>query len=103
MNAPTWDRVKQVFQEALDRPSHERAARVHELCGTDQTLLAEVESLLATHEQAGRFADRPARELLDALSLGPASQRIASVSLVLQAGDRLGAYQIQSLVGAGGM
>src|SRR6185295_4217719 len=28
-----WERVKQVFQEALARPPQERAACLHELCG----------------------------------------------------------------------
>jgi hypothetical protein len=30
MNAPTWDRVKQIFQDALERPPHERAAYVRD-------------------------------------------------------------------------
>ncbi len=102
-NAPSWDRVKQVFQEALARPPHERAACLQQMCGEDRALRAEVESLLATHQQAGSFADRPALELLDELALGWDSQTFASVGRVMRAGDRLGAYEIQSLLGSGGM
>src|SRR5438093_363383 len=102
MNAPTWDRVKQVFQDVLDRPPHERAASMRELCGEDRALQAEVESLLATHAEAGSFAERPAIELIGALPLGADSSG-ASIGRAVHSGDRLGVYEIQSLVGAGGM
>jgi Tol biopolymer transport system component len=100
MRAPNWDRVKQIFQEALDQPANERAAFVREQCGADAALQAEVESLLATHEQAGRFGEEPAVELLRGIR---SDSRIAGASRLLGVGECLGAYQIQSLVGAGGM
>ena len=55
MNAPGWDRVKQAFQDVLDRPPHERAACVREMCGDDRALREGVESLLATHKEARQF------------------------------------------------
>jgi tRNA A-37 threonylcarbamoyl transferase component Bud32 len=103
MNASRWDRVKQVFQEVLERPAHERAARLRELCGGDLGLLAEVESLLATHDKAGSFAEQPANELLHALEGGAGNRSFSSVGRVVRPGDRLGVYEIESLVGAGGM
>ena len=57
-----WDRVKQVFQAALDTPPEKRAAFVREACGTDHDLRTEVDSLLLAHERAGSFAERPALE-----------------------------------------
>ncbi|HYN06359.1 MAG TPA: protein kinase [Vicinamibacterales bacterium] len=102
-HVPNWDRVKQVFQAVLNLSPHQRTARARELCGDDQALLAEVESLLASHQQAGGFAERPAVELLNALPSEPKPQREESGIHALQVGDRLGVYQIQSLVGAGGM
>jgi serine/threonine protein kinase/WD40 repeat protein len=99
---PNWDRVKQVFQEVLDRPAPERAAYLRELCGDDGALRSEVESLLANHQQAGSFAERPEIELLDALAPGTDSGS-ASTRRVVHPGDRLGVYEIQALVGAGGM
>ena len=42
-------------------------------------------------------------ELLDALALGTDSPSVAPLGRRVQAGDRLGVYEIQSLVGAGGM
>jgi eukaryotic-like serine/threonine-protein kinase len=100
MNAPSWDRVKHLFQAALDRPPAERSAYLHEQCGDDRALQAEVESLLATHEQAGAFAGRPELELLGALD---SDNRMAAARRALHAGDRLGVYKIQALIGAGGM
>ena len=103
MNAPSWDRVKQIFQDVLDSPPHQRAARVRELCGEDRALQAEVDSLLASHKEAGSFAERPEAELLDAFAPGTEFSGGASVGRVMRPGDRVGVYEIQSLVGAGGM
>ena len=100
---PTWDRIKEVFQEVLDSPLEERSARLRELCGADRSLQTEVESLLVTHDQAGSFAERPADELLDALGVDGDSGTVASAGRVVRPGDRLGVYEIQALVGAGGM
>src|SRR5262245_66102635 len=100
MNAPTWERIKEVFQDALERPAHQRAEWLRARCGADRALQAEVESLLATHEEAGSFA------LLGVSLPGPLDvQNNASgpVAPTLRLGERLGDYEIQSLVGAGGM
>ena len=51
MHAPNWDRVKQIFQDALERQPTDRARYVQEQCGADRALQAEVESLLATHQE----------------------------------------------------
>jgi eukaryotic-like serine/threonine-protein kinase len=98
---PPWARVKEVFQEALERPPEERLARARELCGGDGPLLASVTSLLAAHQEAGTFGERPAEEVLNALSAdsAPDNQRVPE----LPPGTRLGVYEIQSLLGAGGM
>jgi serine/threonine protein kinase len=103
VTSPNWDRVKHVFQEALERPAGEQLAFARERCGNDRAALAEVESLLAAHKQAGRFAERPAVELLQALPLEHDSDDGRDPVGVLHPGARLGAYEIQSLVGSGGM
>ena len=103
MKTPSWDRVKHVLQAALEREPQDRTACVREMCGTDQALLVEVESLLATHEQAGSFAERPAIELLRELSRTPDGESFTSAGRVLHPGDLVGVYEIQSMLGAGGM
>lgn len=62
MNAPSWDR-KEFFQRALDQPLDIRAQWLEERCGRDAALLAEVQSLLATHDAAGSVADQAAGDL----------------------------------------
>jgi len=103
MSAANWDRVKQLFQAALDRPPHERVAYLREVCGSDRALQAEVESLLARHGEASSFAVRPASELLGQLTVGADGRMFDSPGLVVHAGDQIGVYEIQSLLGAGGM
>ena len=98
---PPWGRVKHVFQEALERPPEERLARARDLCGDDGALLAAVSSLLAAHQELGSFGERPAEEVLNTLSADfrPDAQNVPA----LPSGTRLGVYEIQSLLGAGGM
>jgi serine/threonine protein kinase len=100
---PNWGRVKQVFQEALDLPAQERLPHARAQCEHDPALLAEVESLLAAHQDAGSFAERPGEELLNALPSEPGVPAADDRAPLLTEGARLGAYEIQSLVGAGGM
>jgi serine/threonine protein kinase/tetratricopeptide (TPR) repeat protein len=84
-----WDRVKRVFQSALELSPDTRPSFLDETCGDDAALRAEVESLLRADEQAASFPERLA---FDERAGGP-----------LQRGDRLGPYDIVALVGAGGM
>ncbi len=102
INAPNWHRVKEIFQAALERPAHERAAWLRERCEGDPALRAEVQSLLATHEEAGDFAEEPAIELLHGLGVAVDSGTGVSAA-ELQPGRRLGVYEIQTMLGAGGM
>src|SRR5688572_20305139 len=81
---PSWNRVKQILEAALDRPPVERAEFVVRTCGDDPSLRGEVESLLAAIGQAGTFIEPP-----------PA--------LVLKPGDSLDSYQVLEFLGAGGM
>ena len=103
MRAQNWERIKHVFQEALDSPPDARLARARELCGDDRAMLDEVESLLVTHQRAGDFAEQPAVELLRALPSEAAIPTAVVPAPSFRAGDRLGAYEIRSLIGAGGM
>ena len=83
-----WDRVKQIFQSALDRAPRERSAFVREACGEDDRVRAEVESLLGAHQEAGGFAEKGV------------GIRDLGLDLI---GREIGAYRILSLLGAGGM
>ena len=102
-DAGDWNRVKDLFHAVLDRTPDDRAAFLHEACAHDPAVLAEVESLLAAHDQASDFAERPGLEALGELSRLSADGILDSVERVLHRGDRLGAYEVLSELGAGGM
>src|SRR6185436_21095866 len=91
VTAAQWTRVKEVFQAAVERPLDERAAYLTGACGNDPGLRAEVDRLLAAHEQAGSFIETSATPP----QTEPATR--------LQPGDRIGRYEISGLLGAGGM
>jgi VWFA-related protein len=98
---PTWSRVQEVLQAALDEPAETRGQFVREMCRDDEILFAEVQSLLVAHDRAGDFAERPA---LCRLADGPtATDDLATHHPLLSPGDRLGPYEIRSFIGAGGM
>lgn len=91
-----WQRVGDLFVEALEQPLAERAAFVRSATQGDAALEAEVLSLIAAHDRAAtsRFLDRPAAALDPTLLDEPPSPLI---------GRSLGPYVIRSEVGRGGM
>jgi hypothetical protein len=52
MTPERWRRLKELFGGALERSGEERVAFLVRECAGDGALLAEVERLLASHEQA---------------------------------------------------
>jgi hypothetical protein len=90
MTPAQWDRLKTVFQGALDQPAEARRQWLVQQCADDRTLLQEAEALLASYETAGTFLEAPAELDPDDLSpLAPAS--------------RVGPYAIVEEIGRGGM
>jgi tetratricopeptide (TPR) repeat protein len=88
-----WERLKAVFQEALQRPPDARAAFLDDACAGDDALRREVEELLASHGEAGGFLSRPAVE-----AAGVLAEEAPSLE-----GRRIGAYRILGEIGRGGM
>ena len=97
-DASRWAQVTAVFQEALERDETARAAYLEAACAGDAQLRAEVESLLAAHQAAGRFAEGSPLE-----ALPPSAVEALGVNTRLAPGSRLGSYEIAALLGAGGM
>ena len=75
-----WDRVNRLFHAALLRLETDRHGFLASECGTDSTLRAEVESLLAMH-RGGESVTLP----------------------TLPVGSRIGDYEITGFIAAGGM
>jgi eukaryotic-like serine/threonine-protein kinase len=106
VNSARWQRTKALFQAALEHAPAERAAFVAAAVGDDDELRREVESLLA--------ADAAGISVLDRLPLADAAVIAAGsgdlpmadaneVHTALNAGQRIGPYQISGLLGAGAM
>lgn len=76
-----WQRIEEIFGSVAELEPAERSGRLDHLCGSDSELRREVESLLASHEEASTaFLDRPVvevggRALPGALRLGAAASR----------------------------
>lgn len=94
MDPERWRQVKQLFQEALERPSEARAAFLDEACSDDPELRAELESLLAAHRETKEFVDP------EHLMLFPEADPTAESSLV---GKLVGPYRVLRKLGYGGM
>jgi formylglycine-generating enzyme required for sulfatase activity len=102
--ARRWNRVKQVFQDALERPGDVRGPFVSAACGDDRELQREVESLLVAHAAAGSFAQRPAIEALPASSADAFANPSHTPSPANPSVPRhIGSYEVLSFLGAGGM
>jgi hypothetical protein len=60
MAEENWQRIKKVLDDDLRQKPEERRNFVLRKCGADKTLLAEVESLLASMDSAEDFLEIPA-------------------------------------------
>ena len=89
-----WEEINRIYDAAVEVEEKKRASFLENACDGDEELRREVESLLAYDQQAQQFIDRPALQLT--------AERLASEppSLV---GRKLGPYQVQVLLGSGGM
>ena len=86
MTPERWAKISEVLERALQLSSEERAGFLERVCPSDPQLRREVESILSANVQTpSGFLQSP------------------PVPAELTQGSRLGDYEIQSLLGAGGM
>jgi serine/threonine protein kinase len=95
MKPERWQQLDKLFHAALEREPAERSAFLDQACASDQSLRKQVETLLAAHEEAGSFIERPAFEV--------EARSVADDQNELTAGQTIGHYQIISSLGVGGM
>src|SRR5688572_12971281 len=93
MSDERWQRLKCIFHDARAEADDARGAFLDRECAGDAALRAEIESLLASHDEADGFLSRPA---VDAAGL------LADETPALE-GRRIGAYRILGEIGRGGM
>ncbi len=97
MSADRQRLITDLCHAALERNASDRAAFLREACAGDEALRQEVESLLRYEHAADRFMERPA---VEEVALLVSNHPESNVDL---AGRRLGVYQIDARIGAGGM
>ena len=86
MTGERWQEIKNVLEAVLQMNSEQRRAYLDQACSSDQSLRREVESCLGADKQAQtNFLQSP------------------PLGVTLEKGTRLGDYEMQSLLGAGGM
>jgi tetratricopeptide (TPR) repeat protein len=96
MSVDQWERTKQILEEALRVSAEERSSFLDVACGNDQELRAEVESLIAAHEQAG--SQFLAAAVLDIFELtSPTIPSHAPLNRII------GNYRLIEEIGRGGM
>ena len=93
MTPERYEQIGHLYHAALEREPTERSAFLAEACGADKALHNEVVSLLAAHEQASTFIDRPPDDLA-------AGWQAAASALPKQSFSH---YRMLSPLGQGGM
>ncbi len=94
MTDDRWQRVRDLFERALEVESPDLGAWLDREAGGDAEVRAEVASLLDHHSAAGSFLVQPVTESLP---------QLLTEDLALVPGQRLGSYTIVRELGRGGM
>ncbi|HET9446747.1 MAG TPA: protein kinase [Steroidobacteraceae bacterium] len=95
LTSKRWLRMKALFAATVEAPAAERFELLVRGAQGDSALIAEVQSLLAAHDQPGEFLDGPPAELK--------AQAFAVANDDARVGERIGAYRIVGTLGTGGM
>ena len=93
MTPERYEQIGSLFNAALEREPAERAAFLAEACGADETLRREVASLIASHEQATQFIEKPPDDVAAGL-------QVAAASIPAR---EFAHFEMISLLGKGGM
>jgi serine/threonine protein kinase/Tol biopolymer transport system component len=90
-----WAAVERLYHDAVALPADAQAAFLDEACAGDAELRRQVESLLAQDVSRERFLDRGVIEAAAGL--------MRESNEAMPVGRRIGTYQIEAKIGAGGM
>ncbi len=92
-----WKEISRIFNAALEIEPARRGAYLAQACGDDERLREEIEILLAAHENED--------SILDSVEIGLARRNLSAAAAArrLKKGERIASFEIESLIGAGGM
>ena len=94
MSSERWQRLDRIFLEALSLSPENRERFVAREAEHDPAVAREALELLAAADQSGQFMETPAAERL--------ARRLAVDGWRLRPGERVGAYVVTDMLGAGG-
>jgi len=95
MEPELWQRIIDLFDEAMTRGPKERIAFLEEACEGDRNLRKQVERLVKSHERSGDF--------LESSAFAVAPELLTDDRAGASVGELIGHYRIESLIGIGGM
>jgi serine/threonine-protein kinase len=95
MTPERYQQIGELYHSALELGPIQRAAFLAQACAGDDEMRREVESLIASNENAGEFIQAPALEV--------AAELLTRDQCDLLPGRSLGPYTILELLGSGGM
>jgi serine/threonine protein kinase/Tol biopolymer transport system component/Tfp pilus assembly protein PilF len=90
-----WQHLKGLLHSVLARKPDERVAFLAEVCGDDEALREDLQSLLAHETQANSFIEQPA--------FGVMAETLTNEHATSMLGRTLGRYRIIAALGSGGM
>jgi eukaryotic-like serine/threonine-protein kinase len=95
MEPELWQRITDLFDEAMTRGPKERIVFLEEACEGDRDLRKQVERLVKSHEKSGDF--------LESSAFAVAPELLTDDRASASVGELIGHYRIESLIGVGGM
>jgi tRNA A-37 threonylcarbamoyl transferase component Bud32/TolB-like protein len=95
VDAERWTRIEAIYHGALERKPAQRTQFVRDACVSDRSLEDEVLQLLDADARPDRFLDQP---LADDLA-----QALAANAVEALIGSRIAHYELEALIGVGGM
>ncbi|MCI0392271.1 MAG: protein kinase [Acidobacteria bacterium] len=95
MTLERWQQIELLYHNAQERAPEDRPAFLEEACAGDEELRREIESLLASHDDADSFIEKAPDDVIAGMI---AEEQARSII-----GRTLDHYQVRSLLGQGGM
>ncbi len=95
MDSQRWQQVDEIFQKAMDLTPESRPAFLDKACSGDPLLRAKVEAMLAADDRGWDLIEKPAFEV--------AAPLLADETPQMARGERIGRYEVDALIGRGGM
>src|SRR5439155_3259075 len=95
MDAQRWQKIKGLFDAAVELETGKRSNFLANACSGDDELRLEVEKMLASSENIG--------SLMEQAAIGEVAEMFVSAENQLKVGERSNHYEIIKQIGAGGM